>query len=110
VDPLASDYVIRNFTLQRVALFTGKPTENINRIDIDDLRFNPRYSPLAVNWLMLRILAGHPPSLQLDQKEIERTGTPLYNALIARGWDQRTVTCDLFWVRLFSPTNPRNRK
>jgi hypothetical protein len=110
VDPLAANYLIRNFTLPRVALFTGKPTENINRIDIDDLRFNPRYSPLAVNWLMLRILVGHPPSQQWNQKEVERTGTPLYNALIAGGWDQRTVTCDLFWVRLFSPTSLRNHK
>jgi hypothetical protein len=110
VDPLASNYVIRNFTLQRVALFTGKPTENMNRIDIDDLRFNPRYSPLAVNWLMLRILTGHPPLLQKDQKEIERTGTPLYDALMASGWDPRTVECDLFWVRLLTNGNLRNHK
>jgi hypothetical protein len=107
---LASNYVIRNFTLQRVALFTGKPTENMNRIDIDDLRFNPRYSPLAVNWLMLRILTGHPPLLQKDQKEIERTGTPLYDALMASGWDPRTVECDLFWVRLLTNGNLRNHK
>jgi hypothetical protein len=110
VDPLASNYVIRNFNLRPVALFTGKPTESTNRIDIDDLRFNPRYSPLATNWLMLRVLAGLPPALESDQKEIERTGTPLYNTLIAGGWDPRTVESDLFWVRLFSQRNSRDRK
>ena len=100
VDPMASDYVVRNFTLQRMALFTGTPTASWNRVDIDDLRFNPRYSPLSTNWLMLRILAGHPPAIDTDILDMERTGTPLYNALIASGWDPRTVECDLFWARL----------
>jgi hypothetical protein len=110
VDPLASDYAFRNFNLPRVALFTGKPTEDINRIDISDLRFNPHYSPLATNWLMLRVLAGHPPALETDRKEIARTGTPLYNALIAGGWNPRTVVCDLFWVRLIVNGNLRSDK
>ena len=108
VDPLASDYVVRHFALRRIALFTSAPSVDSNRIDIDDLRFNPRYSPLATNWLMLRVLLGHPPALQTDKLDIERTGTPLYNALIASGWNPRTVECDLFWVRLIKGLRSRD--
>ena len=64
------------------------------------MRFNPRYSPLATNWLMLRLLVGHPPAPQNDRLEIERTGTPPYDALLASGWNPKSVECDLFWVRL----------
>jgi hypothetical protein len=99
-DPMAADYVVRHFALPRVALYPGKATGGSNRIDVEDLRFNPRYSPLATNWLMLRILAGAPPAVQTDPREIERTGTPLYDALLAGGWDAKTVECDLFWARL----------
>ena len=49
---------------------------------------------------MIRVLFGHPPKIETDKLELERTGTPLYNALIDGGWDPRTVECDLFWVRL----------
>ena len=105
IDPIAADYLIRNRDLPHVALYPGQPLGRTNRVDIDDLRFNPRFSPLAVNWLLLRVLLQHPPALQSDPKEIERTGTPLYDSLIASGWNPKTVECDLFWVRL-----AKNRK
>ena len=105
VDPIAADYAIRNRQMPRVALYPGQPIGGTDRVDIEDLRFNPRFSPLAVNWLMLRVLAGFTPAPQTDQREIARTGTPLFDSLIASGWDPATVQCDLFWVRL-----AKNRK
>jgi hypothetical protein len=93
--------MFRNRHLERAALFTGTPTAAYNRVDIDDLRFNPRYSPLATNWLMFRALVGRPPALETSVANIQLTGTPLYNVLIAGGWNPQSVECDLFWVRLF---------
>ena len=100
VDPIAADYLIRNRPMPHASLYPGQPLGPTNRVDIDDLRFNPRFSPLAVNWLMLRILLGSTPKLQSDPREIARTGTPLFDSLIASGWDPTTVESDLFWVRL----------
>ncbi len=100
VDPIAADYLIRNRQLPRVALYPGQPPGSANRLDIEDLRFNPRYSPLAVNFLMLRLLLGSAPALQTDPREIARTGTPLFDSLVASGWNPQSVESDLFWVRL----------
>ncbi len=99
VDPIAADYLIRNRQLPHVALYPGQPLGGTNRVDINDLRFNPRFSPLAVNWLMLRVLVGAPPKPQTDPREIARTGTPLFDSLLASGWDPKSVESDLFWVR-----------
>ena len=49
-------------------------------------RFNPRYSPLSTDWLMLRALVHRLPAREQNQREIARTGTPLYDALLAGGW------------------------
>ena len=100
VDPLASDYIVRNFHLPRTAYYPGQPAGGTNRLDLDDVRFNPRYSPFAANWLMLRLLLKLPPPLENNPLEIQRTGTPLYDSLIASGWNPKSVECDLFWVRL----------
>ncbi len=100
VDPLASDYVVRNFHLPRTAFYPGQAAGGVNRLDLDDVRFNPRYSPFATNWLMLRLLLKNPPALEKNPLEIQRTGTPLYDSLIASGWNPKSVECDLFWVRL----------
>jgi hypothetical protein len=67
---------------------------------MEDLRFNPRYSPLSTDWLMLRALVHRLPAQELNPREIARTGTPLYDALLAGGWDPSKVSCDLFWVSL----------
>jgi hypothetical protein len=103
VDPMAADYLIRHYPVQCAAVYQGDPAGMKHRVDIEDIRFNPRYSPLAVNWLLLRLLAHSPPALQNNSLEIERTGTPLYDALLASGWNPKTLQCDLFWSRLFSP-------
>ncbi len=100
VDPMAADYAVRNYAMQRVALYPGQPTGGSNRVDMEDLRFNPRYSPLSTDWLMLRALVHRLPSQELNPREIARTGTPLYDALLAGGWDPGKVRCDLFWVSL----------
>ncbi len=109
VDPLASDFAVRNYELPRTAFYPGQPAGGANRLDLDDLRFNPRYSPLAVNWLMLRLLAGLPPPLLTNSQEIQRTGTPLFDSLVASGWNPKSVHSDLFWARLFWPRS-QNRK
>ena len=100
VDPMAADYAVRNYAMKRVALYPGQPTGGTNRVDMEDLRFNPRYSPLSTDWLMLRALLHRLPAQELNPREIARTGTPLYDALLAGGWDPRAVRCDLFWISL----------
>lgn len=96
VDPMAADYAIRHYRLTRSAVWSGGES----RVDLEDVRFNPRYSPLAVNWLMLRVLLEREPAPPNNPVEIERSGTPLYLSLMASGWNPRSVECDLFWVRL----------
>ena len=100
VDPFAADYAVRNYAMNRVALYPGQPTGGTNRVDMEDVRFNPRYSPLSTDWLMLRALVHRLPAREQNPREIARTGTPLYDALLAGGWDPNTVRCDLFWVAL----------
>jgi hypothetical protein len=77
VDPMAADYLIRHYAIPRTAIYQGDPKGILNRVDIEDIRFNPRYAPLAVNWLLVRLLVHLPPQVETNPVERERTGTPL---------------------------------
>jgi hypothetical protein len=94
ISGLDYDLLVRQQTMERIALYQTPQTTN--RIDFDDIRFNPRYGQIAGNWLLLRLAAGFPPGLA-NAAEAERTGTPLYDALIRSGWHDRPKL-DLFWL------------
>jgi hypothetical protein len=77
------DYLIllRSHQFERQALFVGGP----DRIDFEDIRFNPSYSQIAGNWILLRHLLGIPPSPG-DPQDAARLGTRLYDALPPQAW------------------------
>lgn len=55
--------------------------EGWNRVDTDDIRFNPRYNQISGSYELLRIrLWGHDAQFLSDQEQ-SRTGTPLSQAL-----------------------------
>ncbi len=87
------DYLllIRSQPFQRQALYVG----GTNRIDFEDIRFNPRYSQLAGNWILLRQLLGVPPAPG-QPDEAMRTGTRLYDALPAPAW-AHAARWDFIW-------------
>ena len=92
--PGGLDYLMlmRNEHSQRTALFVSGQ----NRVDIEDIRFNPHYSQLAGNWILLRHLLHIPP--RPSQALIEKNGTPLYDALAPQEWSH-AAHWDLVWVR-----------
>jgi len=80
--------------LRRTVLVDATP----NRIDVDDLRFHPRYSQIAGHVLMLRVLMGIPPA-RADNPFDVRRGTSLYDALPAATWRAAT-SWDFAWGRV----------
>jgi hypothetical protein len=89
------DYIliVHKYDLRRQPLYVGGPP---TRIDVDDVRFNPRYGQLAGHWLLLRVLLGFPPRPGRPA-EVPESGTPLYDALLAAGWPG-TVHWDFIWM------------
>ncbi len=66
-------------------------------IDLEDIRFNPRYSQIAGNWIILRHLLHVPPHLQSPGLSEEGI-TPLYDTLPPRAWS--AAACwDFAWAR-----------
>ena len=95
INGLDYELVVRSQTLQRVALYQQPPTRN--RVDFEDVRFNPRYSQLAAHWLLIRWALGFPPLVQ--REAANASGTSLYDALLDTGYKQKP-TLDLLWFRL----------
>jgi hypothetical protein len=90
------DYLmlLREQEARREALFVG----GHNRIDFEDVRFNPRYSQIAGNWILMRNLLGVPPRAS-SPEFIKRNGTPLYDALPPHVWAR--ARWDFIWLRVF---------
>lgn len=86
------DYVLLVHSEQshRRALYVS----GVNRVDFEDIRFNPRYSQINGTWLMVRSLLGVPPSRRSDSAQ---TGTSLYDAFPPDAW--RTSRWDFIWAR-----------
>jgi hypothetical protein len=67
-------------------------------VDLEDIRFNPRYSQIAGNWILLRHLLHIPPR-PVAPEFIEKSGTPLYDTLPPQEWSQ-AARWDFVWSRL----------
>jgi hypothetical protein len=89
------DYLIlmRSQQPQRQALsVSGR-----NRVDFEDMRFSPRYSQIAGNWILLRHLLHVPPHPS-PPEFIEKNGTPLYDTLPPGAWSE-AARWDFVWAR-----------
>lgn len=87
------DYLvmIREHQAERQALFVS----GRNRVDFQDIRFNPRYSQIGGNWILLRELLRVPP--QPSPPDL-RNGTPLYDVVPPTVWEE-TAHWDFIWAR-----------
>jgi len=87
------DYLIlvRSQRFQRQALFVAGQ----NRIDFVDVRFNPDYSQIMGNWILLRYLVGLPPGPGQPHDAIQ-VGTKLSDAIPAEVW-AATARWDFVW-------------
>lgn len=78
---------------QREAVFM----HGISRVDFDDLWFNPNYSQIFGNWILLRYLLHVPPApSKADPAEVDLVGTRLYDAIPAQSW-RAAARWDFIW-------------
>jgi len=86
------DYLMlmRHEQAHRQALYV----EGTNRIDFEDIRFNPSYSQINGTWLLMRCLLGIPPKGHNDPLQ---TGTSLYDSLPPETW-RNAAHWDFFWA------------
>ncbi len=77
------DYLLllRSTQAQRQALYVG----GNNRVDFEDLRFDPHYSQILGNWILLRYLLHMPPHPGNPGDEA-KMGTPLGDAIPPQAW------------------------
>lgn len=73
--------LLRSPHLQRQALWIG----GSNRVDFDDIRFNPSYSQIVGNWILVRYLLHIPPESG-TQQDATMVGTRLYDAVPPQAW------------------------
>lgn len=83
---------------QRAALYVG----GSNRVDFEDLRFDPGYSQILGNWILVRELLHVPPQPG-QAAEALQTGTRLYDAIPPRDW-AAAAHWDFVWAH--GRTNP----
>jgi len=85
------DYVMmfEHHKFERRALYVG----GVNRVDFEDLRFNPSYSAIVGHWILVRVLLGIPPHPNPLQDTI---GTRLYDTLTPEEWKQ-AAHWDFIW-------------
>jgi hypothetical protein len=93
---LAYVLLLRTTHLEREALFVN----GRERVDIEDMRFDPNYSQIAGNWILMRHLLHVPPKPS-PSGTFAKTGTPLYDTLPPRVW-QETAQWDFIWTRFRS--------
>jgi hypothetical protein len=87
------DYLmlIRSQPFERQALYVnGK-----NRIDFEDLRFDPSYSQIVGNWILLRYLLHIPPAAN-PPENAQTVGTRLEDTIPPRVWAE-AAKWDLVW-------------
>ena len=87
------DYLmlLRSQPFEREALYVG----GRNRIDFEDVRFNPSYSQLVGNWVLLRYALGLPPAPG-RLEDAMKVGTRLCDAIPAQAWAD-TARWDFIW-------------
>jgi hypothetical protein len=87
------DYLmlLRSQPFQRQALYVG----GLDRIDFEDIRFDPSYSQLVGNWILLRYAAGLPPAPG-NLEDAPKVGTRLQDAIPAHAW-AAAARWDFIW-------------
>jgi hypothetical protein len=83
--------LVRAEQTHRQALFVSGE----NRVDFEDLRFNPRYGQIAGNWILLRHLLHIPPHPG-SPEFIPKNGTPLYDTMPPSAWSD-AARWDFIW-------------
>jgi hypothetical protein len=91
VGPLNFVILLRAQHFQREALYVG----GRERIDFEDMRFNPSYNQILGNWILLRYLVHVPPSPG-NSEDTPRSGTPLQDAIPPQAWAS-AATWDFVW-------------
>ena len=81
VGPLDFVLLLREQQFQREALYVG----GHDRIDFEDLHFNPNYNQILGNWILVRCLLHLPPPPG-DPKDASLVGTDLYDAIPPQVW------------------------
>jgi hypothetical protein len=89
--PLDFLLLLRNQSFEREALYVG----GHDRIDFEDLRFNPSYSQIVGNWILVRYLLHVPPSPE-NPSDVPRVGTRLLDAIPPQAW-QSAAAWDFVW-------------
>ena len=89
--------LLRTSHPQREAMWVG----GTNRIDIADVWFNPNYSQIEGNWILLRYLLHIPPKPG-DPEETGKAGTRLSDAISPQDWTE-AAQWDFVWTRRRSP-------
>ena len=97
--PLNYVLLVRERQMPRARLFDAGE----NRVDFEDVRFNPRYTQLAGHWILMRHMVGWPPSAAPGDER--RAGTPLAATLPAEVWASR-ARADILWIRLLRDRSP----
>jgi hypothetical protein len=102
------DYVlvVHQHDMRRKALYV----EGRNRVDFEDVRYNPRYSQINGHWQMLKARVGFRAGRDSDADagREERVGTDLTDTLPPEFW-QAQRGFDLFWWRLLTGEVTLNR-
>jgi hypothetical protein len=80
VGPLDFVLLLREQQFQREALYVG----GHDRIDFEDLHFNPNYNQVLGNWILVRCLLHLPPPG--NPKDASLVGTELYDAIPPQAW------------------------
>jgi len=89
--PLDFLLLLRTQPFQREALYVG----GHDRVDFEDLRFNPSYSQIVGNWILVRYLLHVPPAPE-NPSDVPRVGTRLFDALPPQAW-QSAAAWDFVW-------------
>jgi hypothetical protein len=93
VGPLDFILLLRSQQFQREALYVG----GSNRVDFEDLRFNPSYSQILGNWFLLRDLLHLAPDPG-DPGDETTLGISLFDAIPPQAWAS-AAAWDFAWNR-----------
>lgn len=83
--------MLRSLHPQRQALYVGGD----DRIDFEDIRFDPNYSQIVGNWILLRYLLHMPPAPGRPE-DAAKVGTRLDDAVPPQAW-AATARWDFVW-------------
>lgn len=91
VGPLNFLLLLRGQNFQREALYVN----GRNRVDFEDLRYNPNYNQILGSWILLRELLHIPPSPR-NPADVAKIGTSLYDAISPQAWAS-AANWDFVW-------------